>query len=117
MAPTATQGTTHGVELASGYIALSVKYGSSMSQIHKDFRGVEEQAHTSGLVAGRNIGSGIAKGAEDGAKKGRTATKRELALAEADAKTSGAKIGSALSRGIQAPVAAAAHAARVSLVG
>jgi len=48
-----------GAQLASGYISLSVRYASAMSQIAKDFNFVESASESAGRSISRNLATGV----------------------------------------------------------
>lgn len=48
-----------GAQLASGYISLSVKYASAMSQVAKDFNFVERSSESAGRAISRNLATGV----------------------------------------------------------
>lgn len=52
-------------ELASGYVELTVKPGSAMSQISKDFQGIEKLAEKSSKKAGDLFRQGLTDGAHE----------------------------------------------------
>lgn len=51
-----------GVELAKGYITLSIKYAGAMSQVDNDFNKIEEKAVASGKSAGTAMGKELTTG-------------------------------------------------------
>ena len=94
----ASEGNAEGAKLASGFIALSVKYSGAMQQIGKDLRALEDTAAVSGARAGRAHGRGLAEGAAEGARAGRRATLREWAETETEANTRSERIASKMGR-------------------
>lgn len=57
-----TVGGGAGVELAKGYISLSIKYAAAMAQVGDDFKKVEDQAAQTGTNAGTVMGKNMTAG-------------------------------------------------------
>lgn len=86
------------VELASGFISLSVKYGDAMSKLTKDVTGLERTAKKVGENAGKNLSGGISKGSR---KAGDDAAKSlQERLGERVGEAVGTKVGRAIARPI-----------------
>ncbi len=77
------RGGMSGAELATGYISLSVRYKSAMSQIGKDVESLEGTATSVGNRAGQAIESGIAGGASGGVGKAKSILESELSSSHA----------------------------------
>ncbi|MUM32068.1 tape measure protein [Mycobacterium sp. CBMA361] len=87
-------------QLASGYVSLSVKYASAMSQITKDVAGVEKAADKSGTRAGQLIRQGLTEGARQGGADSSKSIGQNLS--EGLGARIGEKFGMAISRPITA---------------
>ena len=102
------RGKSSGSELASGYISLTVKYSSALSQVNSDFDQLEAKAATSGKKAGETAGKNLTSGVESGMKGLGAKTAFELDTAGIDitnrANVIGAKVGKVLADGITAPI-------------
>jgi hypothetical protein len=101
--------TAGGTELASGFISLGVKYGSAMSQVHRDFDSLERQAATAGRRAGTAGGTAVEHGLAQGARRGsrQAAAAIESGEMESAAARAGARIGKIIGTAINAPFHAA----------
>lgn len=84
-----------GAKLASGYVDLTVQYGSAMKQIASDLTGIEKQSAATGKSMGSNLGSGVKS-----ALSGSGATKAAGQL--------GSDMGSSLAGGFKKMLAGAA---------
>ena len=81
----ARKGGAGGAQLATGYISLSVRYASAMSQISKDFDFVKKNSET----AGKAISGNLAKGASEAkAKVSELATQYKAARVASEAAAS-----------------------------
>lgn len=86
-------------ELASGFIRLTVQYGSAMSKIARDFDVLEAAAKKSGKKAGENVSDGIDSGSSDAGR--RVASNVEDGLDRSTAERIGSRFGNFLSNAIR----------------
>ncbi|BCO57172.1 hypothetical protein LTQ56_05610 [Mycobacterium intracellulare subsp. intracellulare] len=86
-----------GVQLASGYISLSVKTDGAMKQLMAEITGIEKQADKSGQKAGEAISKGVSKGAT---KAGQTIHDAITAGAQKAGADAGKAAGEGLNKGI-----------------
>lgn len=85
--------------LASGYIDLTVKYGSAMKQISADFDGLESTAGKAGTKAGKALSGGLEKGV-DGKRIGKN-LERDI-TGSASGRAVGMFIGRSIGEGVNA---------------
>lgn len=85
-----------GVELASGYLSLTVKYADAQKQIAADFAGIKKQAGTAGDDAGEAMSDALVGSVSKGAKKaGEQMSKQLIGATPAMAKTLAKELGDA----------------------
>lgn len=87
-----------GVQLASGYISLSVKTDGAMKQLMAEITGVGKQAEKVGKEAGKALNEGISKGAKDA---GKAVNDEFVSRATKAGESAGKAAGDALERGVR----------------
>lgn len=87
-----------GVQLASGYISLSVKTDGAMKELVAAITGVEKQAEKSSKAAGDALSKGISKGAKDA---GKAVNDEFVSGATKAGESAGKAAGDALEKGVR----------------
>jgi hypothetical protein len=98
------------VELATGYISMTVKYKGALEQIRNDLRATEAEAQRTGARAGSALGAGVAAGSRGSGAK--VANMLDAEIGATTGERIGRRLGTGVGKGLAYTVGAPVVAAR-----